>query len=36
VLAKKDWDMDLSGVTGAQGLHPILSALRDRLATGRR
>jgi hypothetical protein len=36
VIAKKDWDMDLSGVTGAQGLHPILSALRDRLATGRR
>jgi hypothetical protein len=35
LLARKDWDLDLSGVTGAQGLHPILSALRDRLATER-
>jgi hypothetical protein len=36
VLARKDWDLDLSRVTGAQALHPFLSALRDRLATGRR
>ena len=36
VLARREWELDLAGVTGAQGLHPILSGLRDRLATGRR
>lgn len=32
VLARSEWRFDLSGVTGAHELHPILSALRDRLA----
>jgi hypothetical protein len=32
VLAKKEWGIDTSQVIGAHELHPILSALRDRLA----
>ena len=32
VLAKKEWNLDLSHVTGAHQLHPVLSELRDRLA----
>jgi Type I phosphodiesterase / nucleotide pyrophosphatase len=32
VLAKKEWRLDLSGVTGAHQLHPVLCDLRDRLA----
>jgi hypothetical protein len=32
VLAKKQWSLDLSDVTGAHQLHPVLSGLRDRLA----
>jgi Type I phosphodiesterase / nucleotide pyrophosphatase len=32
VLAKREWSLDLSGVTGAHLLHPVLSGLRDRLA----
>ena len=31
VLAKRDWGLDTSAVRGAHQLHPILSALRDRL-----
>jgi hypothetical protein len=35
VLAKREWALDTSAVQGAHELHPILSALRDRLrATG--
>ena len=35
VLSKREWDLDTSAVQGAHELHPILSALRDRLrATG--
>src|SRR5579872_2996704 len=33
VLAKKEWGLDTSRVNGAHELHPILSDLRDRLAT---
>ena len=33
VLAKKEWEIDTSSVRGAHELHPILSRLRDRLAT---
>src|SRR4029077_20796839 len=33
VLVKKDWGIDLAGVTGAHQLHPVLSDLRDRLAS---
>ena len=33
VLAKKDWGMNLDEVTGAHQLHPLLSDLRDRLAS---
>lgn len=32
VLARKEWGLDTSQVTGAHELHPILSDLRDRLA----
>ena len=32
VLAKKEWELDLSTITGAHQLHPVLCALRDRLA----
>lgn len=32
VLAKRDWGLDLSRVTGAHQLHPVLCGLRDRLA----
>ncbi len=32
VFAKRDWGLDTSGVRGAHELHPILCALRDRLA----
>jgi hypothetical protein len=32
VFAKRDWDLDTSSVRGAHELHPILCALRDRLA----
>lgn len=32
VLAKREWNIDTSGVRGAHQLHPILSGLRDRLA----
>jgi hypothetical protein len=34
VLARREWEIDTSGVRGAHQLHPILSALRDRLAAG--
>lgn len=34
VLAKKEWGIDTSQVIGAHELHPLLSALRDRLASG--
>jgi hypothetical protein len=34
VLARRDWGLDLSQVRGAHEVHPILSALRDRLASG--
>jgi hypothetical protein len=33
VLAKKEWALDLSGVRAAHQLHPVLSDLRDRLAS---
>jgi hypothetical protein len=33
VLARKEWGVDLAGVTGAHQLHPVLSDLRDRLAS---
>ncbi|HUZ86051.1 MAG TPA: alkaline phosphatase family protein [Candidatus Baltobacterales bacterium] len=33
VLAKKDWGIDTSRVIGAHEIHPILSSLRDRLAS---
>jgi hypothetical protein len=33
VLAKKEWSLDTSQVQGAHELHPILSRLRDQLAT---
>ena len=33
VLAKQEWGLDLSGVTGAHQLHAVLSGLRDRLAS---
>jgi hypothetical protein len=33
VLAKREWGIDTSVVRGAHQLHPILSGLRDRLAT---
>lgn len=33
VLAKKEWSIDTSGVLGAHELHPILSKLRDELAS---
>jgi hypothetical protein len=32
VLAKREWDLDTTAVRGAHELHPILCALRDRLA----
>jgi hypothetical protein len=32
VLAKKEWDLDISRVNSAQELHPVLCRLRDRLA----
>jgi len=32
VFAKRDWGLDTSNVRGAHELHPILCALRDRLA----
>jgi len=32
LLAKQEWGLDLSGVTNAADLHPILSDLRDRVA----
>ncbi len=32
VLAKAEWKLDLSGITGAHQLHPVLCDLRDRLA----
>ena len=34
VLAKKDWNIDTSGVNGAHELHPILVRLRDELLEG--
>jgi len=34
VLAKREWGIDTSSVHGAHELHPILCALRDRLAAG--
>ncbi|HEY1454888.1 MAG TPA: alkaline phosphatase family protein [Candidatus Dormibacteraeota bacterium] len=34
VLAKREWGLDLAQVEGAHQLHPILSRLRDRLASG--
>ena len=34
VLAKREWDLDLSGVMGAHQLHAVLSGLRDRLGSG--
>src|SRR5579859_7819961 len=33
VLAQKEWGIDNSGVIGAHEIHPILSTLRDRLAS---
>jgi Type I phosphodiesterase / nucleotide pyrophosphatase len=33
VLARKEWGLDTSRVTGAHELHPLLSDLRDALAT---
>ena len=33
VLAKKEWAINLAGITGAHQLHPLLSDLRDRLAS---
>jgi hypothetical protein len=33
VLAKKEWGLDLSDVMGAHQLHPVLTDLRDRLAS---
>ena len=33
VLAKKEWGINLAGITGAHQLHPLLSDLRDRLAS---
>jgi len=33
VLAKKEWGLDLSGITGAHQLHAVLTGLRDRLAS---
>ena len=33
VLAKQEWGLDVSGVTGAHQLHSVLSGLRDRLAS---
>ena len=33
LLAKREWGIDTSAVLGAHELHPILSDLRDRLAT---
>ena len=32
VLAKKEWELDTSGVNSSQELHPLLCRLRDRLA----
>ena len=34
LLAKRDWHLDASRVSSAHELHPILSGLRDRLASG--